>query len=213
MSIDHESCVSSLRISLHAPLPPLPGHCRVQTDGVDPTVASVQVFEVIDVVVLGLFTAEIGVKVIAEGNMPLRFFHDSWNAFDLFVVILSFSMLATSISYVSIIRMVRLFRVLKLVRRFPQLRIIGSSPVFCVNLMILVFYQSDLRLSCHPVLFVARAVDVFIQMARPVSHTMLIFAVMNYIFAVGSPSCSLKRAMSETRYNGCSVLPFHVDSR
>ena len=136
LSTDHESCVSPLRIFLHAPPPSLPGHCRVQTDGLDPTVASVQIFEVIDVVALGLFTAEIAVKVIAEGNMPLNFLHDSWNAFDLFVVMLSFAMLATKISYVPIIRMVRLFRVLKLVRRFPQLRIIGSSPVFFVNLMI-----------------------------------------------------------------------------
>ena len=74
LSTDHESCVSPLRIFLHAPPPSLPGHCRVQTDGLDPTVASVQIFEVIDVVALGLFTAEIAVKVIAEGNMPLHFF-------------------------------------------------------------------------------------------------------------------------------------------
>jgi voltage-gated sodium channel len=49
-----------------------------------------QVLEACDLVILGIFTLDVVVKVVAEGNRPLHFFADSWNVFDFFIVFACF---------------------------------------------------------------------------------------------------------------------------
>ena len=44
------------------------------------------VLHALDVVILGIFTVEIALKMVALGSKPWRFFTDPWNVFDFLVV-------------------------------------------------------------------------------------------------------------------------------
>lgn len=80
----------------------------------------------LDQVVLGIFTLEIVVKVIAEGVRPWRFFKDPWNCFDFVVVAASFIPFGGGQAIV-VLRLVRLLRVLRLVRALPKLQLLVSA--------------------------------------------------------------------------------------
>merc|ERR1712032_1206305 len=78
---------------------------------------------ILDEFVVGIFCAEIFIKVLAEGKRPWRYFFDYWNIFDFVVVVLGFIPFGGS-GAVMAIRLVRLLRVLKLVRALPELQIL-----------------------------------------------------------------------------------------
>ena len=128
-----------------------------QTNRINPVIggrkgeSGIRILDVIDNFALGSFTAEVFIKICAEGLEPSRFFEDRWNLFDVFVVGLSYAMLLVGVHDVAILRLFRLFRILKLIRGFQQLRVI---------------------------------VEVLIQMVSPVFHTLIIFGICNYIFAM-----------------------------
>lgn len=49
-----------------------------------------QVLDYLDIVVMIVFLLEAVLKVLAEGSAPFRYFGDSWNIFDMFIVSVGF---------------------------------------------------------------------------------------------------------------------------
>lgn len=100
--------------------------------------------------VLGAFTFEVAVKVVAEGRRPWRFLWGSpdmgWNWFDLLIVVFSMPFV-TIVKNLYLLRLIRLARLIKLLKKIPQLRMILmgliqglKSIVYILFLLLLVFY-------------------------------------------------------------------------
>ena len=100
--------------------------------------------EMLDAVILYIFSAEICLKMWAEGSTPLKFFDDSWNKFDFLIVAGSY--VPGAGSSVTMLRLLRLLRVLKLVKRLPQLAVIinallnGVVSIAYVGLVLVLFF-------------------------------------------------------------------------
>lgn len=100
---------------------------------------------VCDWIILGIFTLEIALKVIAEQRRPWRFFSVGWNVFDFLIVFACYMPFAGKM--VAVLRLLRLLRVLKLVKSLPQLQMIvsgllqGLGSIGYISLLLfLVFY-------------------------------------------------------------------------
>ena len=81
-----------------------------------------------------IFTCEAGIKICANGMTPLKYFHDSWNRLDFFIVIVGFlEMSDASFLFeafpVVILRLLRLLRVFRLAKAFPRLRSIVEALI------------------------------------------------------------------------------------
>lgn len=96
---------------------------------------------ILDKICLGIFVAELSVKLIAYRT---QFFRDGWNIFDFVIVALS---LIPATQALSAIRALRILRVLRLISTVPSLRRVveglitalpGMASVFA--LMALIFY-------------------------------------------------------------------------
>lgn len=85
---------------------------------------SAHALHTMDTLVLAIFTVEIVLKVVAEYDRPLKPFRNSWNMFDLVIVLASYTLGG---SMVTMLRLLRLLRVLKLVRAVPELQVIISA--------------------------------------------------------------------------------------
>lgn len=81
---------------------------------------------------IAMFTLEVGLKIVAEGRHPERFFVDGWNRFDFGVVLACLVFLLPDLpkvsSLMSMVRLLRLLRVIKLIRIFPEMRVIVEVP-------------------------------------------------------------------------------------
>jgi len=84
------------------------------------------IIEQCDLIIAVIFLVEVIIKIAAQGMLPWRYFHDSWNVFDFVIVVLLFSV-EKGTSAAQILPLVRLFRVLKLVNAIPALQILVSS--------------------------------------------------------------------------------------
>ena len=80
---------------------------------------------VLDHFILSVFTVEVALKILAEGDRPPRYFYDGWNRFDFVIVVGSYIPGAGSL--LTILRLLRLLRVLKLVKSLPQLAVIVNA--------------------------------------------------------------------------------------
>ncbi len=99
----------------------------------------------LDQVVLWIFVVEAAIKILAEGNRPLRYFMDPWNVFDFTIVAVCF--LPVHAEFVTVLRLARILRVFKLVTALPRLQLIVSallksipSMVYVILLLNLLFY-------------------------------------------------------------------------
>jgi voltage-gated sodium channel len=73
-------------------------------------------------VVLAVFVFELGVRIVACGSAPWRFFRSGWNVFDFVIVAVAFVPgLAGS---TTILRLARLLRVARLIRFLPEVQIL-----------------------------------------------------------------------------------------
>ncbi|KAI9998837.1 hypothetical protein PInf_003428 [Phytophthora infestans] len=81
----------------------------------------------LDTAILTVFTAEVILKILAEGLEPWNYFRGAWNVFDFIIVVGSFT--KGSGGMLTMLRLLRLLRVLKLVRAFPQLQVIVSALI------------------------------------------------------------------------------------
>ena len=100
---------------------------------------------VIDAIVLGIFTFEVILKFVAEEFAPWNYFKSAWNTFDFVVVAGSFMPAAGSL--VTMLRLLRLLRVLKLLKSLPQLAIIVNALIMGLSsigfigvILMMVFY-------------------------------------------------------------------------
>jgi hypothetical protein len=99
---------------------------------------------VIEAFIIWIFVFEFVVKMLGEGLDPMRYFDDSWNRFDFFIVVMSFMPVGDA---AVILRLLRLLRVLKLLRVFPQLTLLVTALVnsfsslgYIAMLLFLFFY-------------------------------------------------------------------------
>lgn len=105
---------------------------------------------VIDTTILIIFTIEVVVKVLAEGNKPWNYFTDPWNIFDFLIVAvcyLAFVMPTIDAGFIAVLRLARILRVFKLVTALPKLQmlvgaLLKSIPsMFYVGILLgLLFY-------------------------------------------------------------------------
>jgi len=105
--------------------------------------------DTLDGIILGIFTLEIVLKIIACGKRPLRFFRDPWNLFDFFIVAacLCEPLLPGDAAFLPALRLVRILRVLRIITVIPDLRlIVGAllrsipSMFYVCLLLTLLFY-------------------------------------------------------------------------
>ncbi|WP_372882370.1 ion transporter [Psychromonas sp.] len=110
---------------------------------VSPT--TMQVLSVLDVIITIIFLIEIFIRFIGEPD-KVRFFHNAWNVFDTFIVIVS--LIPIDDSEMAVLgRLVRIFRVLRMISIIPELRILINSLVkalpqlgYVMLLMFIIFY-------------------------------------------------------------------------
>lgn len=90
-------------------------------------------FHALDRVVLGLFTAELILRVAAHGRRPWRFLADPWNVFD--AVIVGVCLLPFHTEFAAVLRLVRVLRVLRLVTAVPRLQLLVGALIKSVPSM------------------------------------------------------------------------------
>mmetsp|Transcript_35695 Transcript_35695/g.47076 ORF Transcript_35695/g.47076 Transcript_35695/m.47076 type:complete len:920 (-) Transcript_35695:400-3159(-) len=106
--------------------------------------------EILDTIILYIFTVEVIFKVLAQGVAPWQYFMGpefAWNNFDFIIVVLCYLPLGGDASSARLLRLFRLMRVAKIVRKIPQLAkivmgLVGGlkSIVYIMILLFLVFY-------------------------------------------------------------------------
>lgn len=107
------------------------------------------VLELLDAFILGVFTIEVVIKIVAEGKKPLNYFKNPWNVFDFLIVAacLLEPVLPIKSTFLPVLRLARILRVLKLVTTLPKLQVLvgcllKSLPsMFYVSMLLgLLFY-------------------------------------------------------------------------
>jgi len=81
----------------------------------------------LDGVFLGIFVAELAIRITAFGSRPQDFFRDGWNVFDFVVIGAAF--VPGIRENVTMLRLVRLLRVVRLVSVFPDMRVLVRAMV------------------------------------------------------------------------------------
>jgi voltage-gated sodium channel len=84
--------------------------------------AAHSVLATLDDVFLGVFVAELAIRIAAYGRRPQDFFKEGWNVFDFVVIGLAFA--PGLRENVTLLRLARLLRVVRLVSVMPDLRIL-----------------------------------------------------------------------------------------
>lgn len=85
----------------------------------------------VELVVLAFFSIEILLRIGAEADNLPAFFRDSWNLFDLAIVLLCF--LPLSNKFLFLLRLARVLRTLRIFRAFPKLRAIINGTLNSVR--------------------------------------------------------------------------------
>lgn len=100
--------------------------------------------KVLGEVILGVFTFECAVKLIAEGETFWLYFQSNWNKFDFLIVVASYLPTGNG-SMIMMLRLLRLLRVLKLLKAFPRLQVIlvalgkGMSSIFYIGVIMFIW--------------------------------------------------------------------------
>ena len=80
---------------------------------------------VLDALVLGVFIAEIALKLAAHGRKPWLYFQDGWNVFDFIIVVLC--CLPVDSQFAAVFRLTRGLRLLRLVTALPKLQLLVGA--------------------------------------------------------------------------------------
>jgi voltage-gated sodium channel len=78
-----------------------------------------------DHLVLAVFVIELALRLGAHGRSPLLFFRNSWNVFDLLVVLLC--LLPATGPFAAVLRLARVLRLLRLVSALPKLQLLVGA--------------------------------------------------------------------------------------
>jgi hypothetical protein len=96
-------------------------------DGSDASTRALQLARLQDGVVL-LFGAEVGLKLLAEGKSPQRYFYSAWNRFDFAVTAVALVALFGVLGFnASLFRLFRLLQLLRTFSKIEKLRVIIES--------------------------------------------------------------------------------------
>lgn len=79
----------------------------------------------VDSIAMGIFVAELVIRILSYGTKPWNFFRRGWNVFDFLVVGLA----PLAAGQTVILRLLRLLRLLRIFRFLPEVRILFSSIV------------------------------------------------------------------------------------
>ena len=88
------------------------------------------VLNVLDLVIIAIFTVEIAVKMLALAPRFLDYFKDAWNVFDFLIVLVAVVALFLpdlNAGFVAVFRLVRILRVFKLVTAIPKLQVLVGA--------------------------------------------------------------------------------------
>lgn len=83
------------------------------------------ILDALDLVVLGVFVAEMACNIGAHGRRPWAYFHDPWNGFDFLIVLAC--LLPAHAEHAGVLRLVRMLRVLRLVTALPRLQLLVAA--------------------------------------------------------------------------------------
>ncbi len=92
----------------------------------------------IDNIAMGIYVAELVVRILSYGKKPWHFFRQGWNIFDFIVVGLA----PLAAGQTVILRLLRLLRLLRIFRFLPEVRILFASivksipPLFSMSVLI-----------------------------------------------------------------------------
>jgi voltage-gated sodium channel len=78
--------------------------------------------DTINAVCVGIFVAELALRIASYGRRPQDFFRSGWNVFDFVVILAAF--IPGIRENATVLRMVRLLRVVRIVRLLPELRVV-----------------------------------------------------------------------------------------
>ncbi len=87
----------------------------------------------LDRLILGIFVAELAIKIGAQGRQPFRFFRDPWNVFDFAIVAVCF--LPLHAEFAAVLRLARVLRLLRLVSALPRLQMLVGALLHSVSSM------------------------------------------------------------------------------
>jgi len=90
--------------------------------GVETYEEDLAVLGTLDAIFLGVFVAELAVRLVAHGGRPQDFFRSGWNVFDFVVVAAAFTPGLSNNA--TLLRLIRLLRVVRIVRLLPDLRVL-----------------------------------------------------------------------------------------
>jgi voltage-gated sodium channel len=84
--------------------------------------------DLLDAIILWVFTAEVVLKMLAKWPKPWHYFKDSWNIFDFIIVAACFLPTEGEFAhFLPILRLVRILRVFRLVTALPRLQMIVGA--------------------------------------------------------------------------------------
>jgi len=102
-------------------------------------------FTWLDRLVMAVFTAEIGLRLLACAPRPLAYFRDGWNVFDFIVLVLCY--LPASGPFAAVLRLARLLRLVRLIHALPRLQLLVGALLrslsglgYVTLLLLLLFY-------------------------------------------------------------------------
>lgn len=84
-------------------------------------------FRIADLIIQGIFTVEIIIRILAYGRRPLNFFKSVNNVVDFIITALFYIPLGGA--YAAVLRLVRIIRVLRLITALPRLQILVGALV------------------------------------------------------------------------------------
>ncbi len=83
--------------------------------------------KLLDAAVLGIFLAEMALKLAAHGRRPWDYFRDGWNVFDFTIVVLC--LLPVGGPFAAVLRLVRTLRLLRLITALPKLQLLVGALI------------------------------------------------------------------------------------